>query len=295
MYTTASRRRPCGFVYAQHGSFTAWKGWVDWERRKERRKELSKVVKKRKRPYKAPKRTFKPGSYLRDVEMDGEFVYDGELCFELYLNYLKGIVPDDKLVTYLKRYIVMQVRDEYLHLGVEVCEDLVQASLTELWMCISKQTPPTDNVASFHAFINTVFRRQISRVFRTLYDDAPKELDPEFYRSRCALQEDTIKDVDDRIFLEDIPTILRRRVLEKFRLLESDRLAAEYVLDRVLSGERVVEPYLRRKYKVRDPAFLIEHVMVRARMVLYEYREFVDVRPDVEKRLVLDSVMEEEQ
>ena len=218
---------------------------------------------------------------VRDVGIRDPFTYSGFIAFELWLYYLDGIAPEDSLIRYIKRIVIIRVNSKYSHLSVEIREDLVQSALTEIWRAASRkklpshpELPYTERVNIWHQILNTIIDRRFARAFQTIYDDAPKNLTIDVY-DRPYLRRFTSKQqIEDAIYLgEELPKVLIRDVLKHLRFEDPGfRAAAAYVVDRIIHQQRIVRNWIKRRYKVTNYKFLTEHVLILVRAYLYEIR-----------------------
>jgi hypothetical protein len=227
---------------------------------------------------------------MRDVKLGSKFKYDGELCFAMYMNYKDGIVTDDELVTYVKRYALMYVQSHYRRLGPDVCDDLLQSALMSVWSVIKKQNLPEKDVNTFHSYLNTVIRRAVSREFGAVYGQSLSELSHEQYDSGLGNRDVTPGDVEDRIFLEELPEAIVKAIRKKIRFSEPEwREATEYILERMMSNRRVVTDLIKRQWRLNNPQikFLRDHVSVMIRDTLYGFKQYVKFTKPRERRDVL--------
>jgi len=203
----------------------------------------------------------------------------------LYLQYKGGTLLLDDFLRYLKRHVLMRVRKEYLKRArVEVCEDLVQAVMVELWLLVEKGTIPTLNAALYHGFLNTVIRRRIAKTFNEVYDDAPKNLDPSRYLSEYCGRIPGSDEDDLRILRCGLPEVLMDRILAK-RWSPHDLPAVRYILEQTLVyKEDIVYPLMKRQYKIRDPQFLVNRVLILLRHEMYKVREDLKFNTTSEKK-----------
>lgn len=227
-----------------------------------------------------------------DIDLTDKFDYDGELCLELYKGLDDGGNMDD-FVTYLKRLVVMRIRKSYLkRTARDVCEDLVQAVLLELWQLAQKRKLPTESAALYHGFINTVIRRRVAKTFSTMYDDAPKAMEAHDFILETSHRLQYGDEEELRIFRQDLPETLQKRVLDLSWPAE-DRPAVEYILETLLVyKEDVREAWLKRHYQIRDPKFLVDSVLIRLRAELYELRKEVKYRTSAERHEILHDGLE---
>lgn len=233
-----------------------------------------------------------------DVGLTDRFSYDGDEALRLYQVLLSGQTKDnmENLLRYVKRHVTIRVRSRYLkRVRRDICEDLVQASLIELWDVFSKKSVPATNVSVFHKFLNTVIHRKIAKTFATLYDDAPKKMDPVRYVSETFRRMPSSDEEETAIFREELPEALKSRVLARVRFRNPKaRAAVEDILDRCLIyHEPVVPRWLKFNWQVEDPDFLIEHVLILLRDELYKLREDIKFCTNMEKRDILNEGIQE--
>jgi hypothetical protein len=204
----------------------------------------------------------------------------------------------DDFLRYLKRHVIIRVRKGYLRrVRRDLCEDLIQAALIELWQIAQKKQLPSGSVQVFHKFANTVIHRKIAKTFAELYDDAPKKMDParyieEFYRKIPGMDDD-----ESRVFLAELSGTVKDRVRRKLRIHESRFVeAVEHVMEQLLDfpeEDPGPESFLKRRWSIEDPKFLIEHVSVLIKNELYKIREDLKFRTNSEKKEVLHEGLEE--
>jgi hypothetical protein len=234
-----------------------------------------------------------------DVGLTDRFTYDGEICLGLYQDYLRDDSKDnlENLLLYAKRHVLIRIRKSYLkRIRRDVCEDLAQAALIELWDVFQKKAIPHDgNVAVFHKYLNTVIHRKVAKTFAVVYDDAPKKLDAQRYVEETFRRLPCSDDEENALFRAELPQVLKDRVLARVRFRNPKaREAIEDILDRsLIYHEMVVEGWLKRNWQVEDPAFLIEHVLILLRDELYKLRQDITFRTNLEKRDVLSEGIEE--
>ena len=80
------------------------------------------------------------------------------------------------------------------------------------------------------------------------------------------------RDVENHIYLEQLPGYVRSLVIKRFRFRESELAACMYVLDQVLTGERIVLAYIRRDLNISDPEFFVTYVLVILRSTIYKLK-----------------------
>jgi len=232
---------------------------------------------------------------ISDVSLTGRFTYDGEKCLEMYrqLDPTDGDAVND-FISYLKRHVVMMIRKAYLkRIRQDLCEDLVQAALIELWQVAIAKKLPEENAAMFHSFVNTVIRRRNAKTFKEVYDDSPKKMESLAYIAEGASRLPFGDEEELKIFRTDLPGVLKGRVLSQ-KWADDERPAVEYILQEILEYHaRPVEPWMKREFGISSPKGLIERVMIRLRSELYEIRPEVKFRTSSERTDILHEGLEE--
>ena len=229
---------------------------------------------------------------ILDTDLEDQFRYDGHFCFNLYLLYLEGKATEDDVLTYLKKYIIMMVRSPYNHLGYDVCNDLVQACLIEVWNLIRKKKLPVLNLKVFHSFLNTIIYRTSCKEFKAVYGPSPAELKFELYDSRYYCRYKSPQDVDDEMFIEELPGVLRKKVTEKMRFQTGvlNEVALD-VIGRLFEGRMIPRDRICCDSKInkRTFDFIIEHIRVLVRAELYKLRDVIDLSGFKDKSCILEE------
>jgi hypothetical protein len=219
---------------------------------------------------------------LADVSLDDTFTYDGDMAYQLYLGWIEGWASMEDLICYLKRLIIKCVWAWYIlpadanpawsMLNQDDWEDVIQTFLLDVWKLAREKRVPTENPALFHEYLHKVIRRRVVDVVRRRGRRKPKRIPAGGYSSLSTVS--TARDVETALFLEDLPARLRRQILEGFRFEDSQELeAVAYIVDRLTAGKDVVDHWLRVRYGLLDPQWLVEHVQVRLRMLLNRTRK----------------------
>jgi hypothetical protein len=230
------------------------------------------------------------------VSIDKAFVYDGHIALELYRNYLDDIASDELTMRYLKRLVIWRIRKKYkAQVPDAVIEDLIQQILMEIWVKVKKRALPTRTVEIFHQYLYTLIRRQTGRGFKAVYDDAPKELDPDRWENFCFARLPTVYDIEDSMFAKEVPRYICQRIMANLRLEGGNYTdAVLYVMDRLFTNKRIVRNKLKIHFRVKNPTFLVQHVKIRMRHVLYEVRKNFTKRSKVYSLSALDVVLEDQ-
>jgi hypothetical protein len=79
-------------------------------------------------------------------------------------------------------------------------------------------------------------------------------------------------DVENHIYLEQLPGYLRDLVVERFRFVGYELQACMYILDRLLTGSKIVVAYMKRVIGIKDPDFFISYVVVMIRKTIYDMK-----------------------
>jgi DNA-directed RNA polymerase specialized sigma24 family protein len=235
---------------------------------------------------------------IQDVSLYDRFSYSGEEGLGMYVGYKAGTVSMDDLLRYVKRHVISRVRHCYVRrVRKDICEDLIQSALVELWQLFaSKREVPSQNVAVFHSYLNTVIHRRMAREFATVYDDAPKRLDPVEYSDCQCRRIPSTSAPEDVEFMTEVGEAILARVLERLRPMPPlMREAVVFISIEILRyRDKVSEEYLRRRYMIEDPEFVVQHVLTLVRAELYSMRENdVTFATTTERRNVLHEGLEE--
>jgi hypothetical protein len=234
-----------------------------------------------------------------DVRVDEVFEYDPDIALQVYRYYLVGFIPIGPTITYLRRGVLAHYRKRYFGMPLEVIEDLTQQATMEIWRQVAAQNVPAQDRVVMNYYLSQIERAAAATVFGHLFDDACKEMVSQGYSGTSLVCYSTVEDVDDRIFLEEeLPAYVLKRLAGRVRWPGHNYVeAAEYVVDRILHGSRVVPAWLRQRFRVRDPGFFYEHVVIQVRSILYDVRErFTPLHRNREsgpERHLLESAYEE--
>lgn len=214
------------------------------------------------------------------VTVGQKIVYDRNIAFELYNNYVCKIAPLSYVLAYLQRSVALRITMKYRHLGLDTCEDLVQSVMMKLIKCVKDQIFPEDDADGFNSFLLAIIDNHTARAFSTLYDDVPGKLDIHEYGRHYQKRFRSQYDVEDAIYLNEIPELLCKDVVDHLRFDGEFRAATEYVLQMLLSGRRVVHYWIKNNFRISNHRFLVEHAVVNLRKRLYEARKDIQLRPD---------------
>lgn len=83
---------------------------------------------------------------------------------------------------------------------------------------------------------------------------------------------DPIHGAEDKIFIKEVPPLLRKRISESCRFSPEFEEASHYVINLILSGANPSPHYIKNRWNV-DPQLVIDWTLVRCRSILYEIRE----------------------
>lgn len=227
------------------------------------------------------------------VGIGDKFTYNGEHCLELYKALDDSAESMNEYISYLRRHVVLRTRKLYLkRVKVDVCEDIVQSVLIELWGLTVRRKFPTQSAAVYHAFLNTVIRRRTAKTFAEIYDDNPKKMKSHEYITETSSRLSFGDEEELRVYRTDLPEVLTKSLLAQ-RWEAQDRPAVEYILDTMLVHREVVrETWLKRYYGIKDPKWLIDAVLIRLREALYELKKDVSFRTSLERTEILQEGLE---
>jgi hypothetical protein len=221
---------------------------------------------------------------ITDIDVEQNFRYDHNFAFELWKDFQRGVVSINDLLTYLKRFVVIQLRRRKFNIEEkEVVEELVHYALLAVWEAASRGNIPTEDQKQFHGYLHGVIRNGTANGLKAgvwlsevvKYDDATYHMSRYLKRVPCP------QDVEDRLYLEEIPGVVRERVMASMRFPVRHG-AVKYIVDRFFTHQRVSHNWLRKFYKISDPSFLVQHVRIRVKMVLMELQrdlEYPSIRP----------------
>ena len=193
--------------------------------------------------------------------------YDSDLCYDLYRigNYdvlLELMVPLARTVLSIEmKGLSDELFDEYLSSSiVTLCENIRNRKYDD-------STPDPDR---FTNFFYTAVKRTLSSDYWSTKLFIP-ESGSECYTHRVRFI--THQDIDNRIFLAQLPYEIYHLVESRIRFDGKEYEACLYVLERILQGKRVVAYKMKKQYGIQDYLFFIRYVQILIRSVLYEMKE----------------------
>jgi hypothetical protein len=226
--------------------------------------------------------------FRRDID------YDGDYAFKLYKRWLHNRESIDTLVEYMQRYVVLRLKKQGYHRRVsyEICAEIVQTTLIELWKTFRRKNLPTANPALWHGYLNTVVIRWFAKGFKDFFYKPQQNIDTYDHIERQIHRIPTASDVEDVIFLDELPVVLRKMILGTLRFPgEKTQGAVKYILDRIFNGEPIVDNWLKIHYDIDNPEFLVEHVRICLKLSLYEIRKDVNLRPTTNTEEILRETL----
>jgi hypothetical protein len=221
---------------------------------------------------------------ITDIDVEQKFSYDNHFAFELWKDFRRGVVSIDDLMTYLKRFVVIQLRKRKLDIEEkEVVDELVHYGLLSVWEAATRDNIPTADQEQFHGYLHGVIRHGFAHGFKAgvWLSEVVEYEDAIYHMSRYMRRLSTPQDVEDRLYLEEVPDVVRKRVMTTMRF-QVHYGAVKYVVDRFFAQQRVSRNWLRKFYKISNPDFLIEHVRIRVKIVLMDLQrdlEYPSIRP----------------
>lgn len=207
--------------------------------------------------------------------------FDHEALYQLYRLYSADLLSEDQFFEYVRRGASCWVRDRYFtRVSMVICEDLLQAVLLSFWTVLSGKKPSVLlGSGAFLGYLKKVFDGAVQRTFDSSYDDASKMEEPNLYFRERSPRFPLPYDVEDAIFVEELPRSLALDISSSLRFGGKAREASVYVFRRLLHGKAVLPIWLSRAYEISEPEFFIDHVKVCIRRHLYDARKLLSSRP----------------
>jgi hypothetical protein len=220
--------------------------------------------------------------FIKECNIRNILTYDACLGFELYRFYLNGGIDAENTLKYLQRTVAHQIYQKYSYMGIDILEDLYQACSLQLWLSIFHKRLPREEIGKFHQYIYEVVRRWIGFTFDKEYDDSHKYLDISNWDQSNLRRFRFQYDIDNDIFLDELPQSITWDLMDFCRFKGNTRRAIRYCIGCILTGSRIATSYLKRRYDLIDPDFIIEHTLIILRSCLYRYKKLLGSRPSKE-------------
>lgn len=162
-------------------------------------------------------------------------------------------------------------QQQYPYLEQDLAEECLADASVYLYQQLTRRTyqhthgDPDHFTNHFYTIIKRQLYKTVMEVQQFTYlpagsepDKSPKPIHP--------------WDVEQHIYLEQLPGQVRDLVMRKIRFEGQEYQACLYVLDRVLTGARIVPAYMKNELNVRDPNFLVTYMVVVLRSTLYDLK-----------------------
>lgn len=192
--------------------------------------------------------------------------YDSVLVCDLY-----HLGRDSNLIFELMMpLIIIVMRRHYLGVGRMAEDELVTDAMGGLYTALRKRVYDAKFVDHRHftAYFWNIIRRELSDTLgayhrlhhppTTIEVEHPRMIQPQ--------------EVENHIYLEQLPVFVRDIVIKQIRFSGRELQACLYVLDRILTGARIVLAYMKRLIGVSDPEFFVSYIVVKIRMTIYELK-----------------------
>lgn len=215
---------------------------------------------------------------IADVDVEDRFKYDKQYSLALWKRVLAEEASLDEFMFYIKRFVVICLRRTKMqYRDLDAKQEIVHYGLLAVWQAAASKNIPDTTLGRFHGYLwGTIRNGFCDAVAAGLlepeiihYDDA------KIHMSRYLKRVASSRDVEDRLFLEELPGVVKKKVEETIRFPDL-RPAVGYVVDRIFHGEDVSDSWLKNNYGVRDSKFFTDHVRIRVKMAL------VDMQRDME-------------
>ncbi len=220
--------------------------------------------------------------------------YPTEKAFSLYADYLDG---DDKaldeLMYYSKRFFIIMIIQTYPRFTKESKEEILSVCLMNFWRAAKKKSIMRDK-RSLHGYMRVMVETMGGKLAKSLRGRDLERIDHHEYMRWYFARIPDIREVEAEILITELPLALRKRAMRHSDLLcPLQRGAAQYVINRLLSKERIVPAWLHLNYKVKNMRYFVEHAFIVIRRAMYEMqKDVLNFSSDEEKRRVLDGGME---
>ena len=198
-------------------------------------------------------------------------VYDDGATFQLYLGYLDGKETSETVLLGLMPLVYSLIARRFQGIQQAHKDDLFSEGATRVWKAIEEKKIPDSLPEVFYTYVIHAINSGLSIGLR--------KLDPSYTRLMAhnlppsSLRYPTVEQIDAKMFLDELPGLIRKRIVPTLRFRGKTREACCYIMDRILGNKRVVRRVLSTRFGIKNPDFYIEHVQVRVRSFLYDIRD----------------------
>lgn len=221
--------------------------------------------------------------------------YPGEEALALYEKYLDGDEKAiDELMYYAKRFMILMTVRHFPRYTKESKEEVLSVSLSEFLVSVRNRRILRDQ-RSLHGYMRAIVLRVGKLHIRMhLWGKKRHKLNAqEFMRTYFARIPDA-REIEADILVEELPLALRKQALNFSELVcPVKRGAVQYIVNRLLTKQRIVKEWLNSYYGISDPRWYVEHALVLVRRVMYDMqKDMLHFSTDSEKRKIIDEGME---
>lgn len=151
----------------------------------------------------------------------------------------------------------------------ELEEEVMADAAANLYIQLARRTYDSDEWDPDH-FINhyyAIVRRHIIEAFRDVVIILPEKYEqPQPPRMLHPY------DVENHLYLLQIPDVIRQHASNRIRFSGAEKDACLYLIDRILTGTRIVLPYLTNELHLREPEFYVTYIVVILRATIYDLK-----------------------
>lgn len=204
------------------------------------------------------------------VQYRPDKVYDDGAAYQSYLTYLDGRESSEAVLLALMPLIYSLISRKFKTIQDSHKDDLFSEAASKVWRAIDSKQVPDSLPEVFYTYVIHAINSGFSMALRRL--DAPyTRLDVNNMPS-VSSRFPTSRQIDAKLFLEELPQLIQKRIGPTFRFAGKAGEACQYILDRILSNKRVVNRVLKLRFGITNTDFYVEYVQVRLRHFLYEIR-----------------------
>ncbi len=194
--------------------------------------------------------------------------FDKAAIFEAYRKwfYEEPGVTDHNVINLLSAFVDTEIEVKYGSYDPDIQDEIGQKILCDMWTAIRERKIDLNcpnPIRSFYGWMNwiVIAPTEIVAVRPALRDAEPEKIGRNYFD--LPPSQDA---VEIELLLEDLPQTILNRCLERASHRFFDwrlQCAAKHVLRQAAKMERVSRDWLRSRYKIKDPRFVIDY----ARMI----------------------------
>lgn len=220
--------------------------------------------------------------------------YPTEEAFQLYERHLDGEPAAlDELMYYVKRFFIMKIARKYPRFSKESKEEILSVCLFNFWRAACRKSIMRD-ARKLHGYMVVMVEKMGGALAKSMDSKDLQRIDHREYMRWYFARLPDAREIEAEILVSELPLALRKRALQFSELLcPRQRGAVQYIINRILSQERIVPVWLQSNYGVTDIQWFTEHACILIRRAMYSMQtEVLNFSSDEEKRRVLDGGME---